>query len=114
MQDQWMREGDAFLLVYSITQSVTFDEIQMMRDKILRTKDDDQDVAIVVVGNKCDLENERQVHKDQGQSFAKSINVPFFETSAKEKINNEACFYEVGDNTSKSKQSNTDNMKRIN
>ena len=93
MQDQWLREGDAFLLVYSITNATTFDEIKMMREKILRTKDA-EDIPIVVAGNKCDLEDERQVHFDEGKSFCKSINVPFYETSAKERINDEECFIE--------------------
>eukprot|EP00483_Globobulimina_turgida_P007577 UN07592 len=64
MQDQWMREGQGFLLVYSITSPETFDEIEMLREKILRTKDD-EDVPIVLCGNKCDLENQRQVLREQ-------------------------------------------------
>merc|ERR1711997_787729 len=36
MQDQWMREGQAFPVVYSITSRPTFDEAIIMREKILR------------------------------------------------------------------------------
>ena len=39
MQDQWMREGQAFLVVYSITSRITFDEAIIMREKILRCKE---------------------------------------------------------------------------
>ena len=39
MQDQWMRDGKGFLLVYSITSKVSFDSIATLSDKILRTKD---------------------------------------------------------------------------
>merc|ERR1712113_830636 len=49
MQDQWMREGKGFLLVYSIVSRQSFDEVSMLRDKILRTKDTD-DVPIVLCG----------------------------------------------------------------
>merc|ERR1740123_543730 len=36
MQDQWMREGKGFLLVYNITSRTTFTEIRSLREKILR------------------------------------------------------------------------------
>ncbi len=42
MQDQWMREGKGFLLVYSVTSRVSFDEISTFKDKILRAKDVDR------------------------------------------------------------------------
>ena len=42
MQDQWMREGKGFLLVYNITSRQSFDEIAMLRDKILRAKDEEK------------------------------------------------------------------------
>eukprot|EP00486_Rosalina_sp_Unknown_P012608 CAMPEP_0201591918 /NCGR_PEP_ID=MMETSP0190_2-20130828/189956_1 /ASSEMBLY_ACC=CAM_ASM_000263 /TAXON_ID=37353 /ORGANISM="Rosalina sp." /LENGTH=145 /DNA_ID=CAMNT_0048050453 /DNA_START=73 /DNA_END=507 /DNA_ORIENTATION=+ len=73
MQDQWMREGKGFLLVYSITSRQTFDEVAMLRDKILRTKDDDTgtEVPICLAGNKCDLEESRQVPTSEGQELAK-------------------------------------------
>mmetsp|Transcript_2880 Transcript_2880/g.6723 ORF Transcript_2880/g.6723 Transcript_2880/m.6723 type:complete len:136 (+) Transcript_2880:172-579(+) len=60
MQDQWMRDGKGFLLVYSICDKQSFDKVQELREKILRTKDS-SDVPMVIVGNKCDLEDERQV-----------------------------------------------------
>ena len=96
MQDQWMREGKGFLLVYSITSRQTFDEVAMLRDKILRTKDDEGDqVPIVLAGNKCDLEDSRQVQTNEGQQLAKEWECAFFETSARDKINNVDCFYKV-------------------
>lgn len=42
---------------------------------------------MILVGNKCDLEDERVVGKDQGQNLARSWNSAFLETSAKSKIN---------------------------
>lgn len=42
---------------------------------------------MILVGNKCDLEDERVVGKDQGQSLSKHFNCEFLETSAKAKIN---------------------------
>eukprot|EP00455_Lapot_gusevi_P047188 TRINITY_DN633_c0_g1_i1.p1 TRINITY_DN633_c0_g1~~TRINITY_DN633_c0_g1_i1.p1 ORF type:complete len:192 (+),score=88.37 TRINITY_DN633_c0_g1_i1:94-669(+) len=94
MQDQWMREGKGFLLVYNIISKTTFDEVSLLRDKILRSKDTDK-VPIVLVGNKCDLESQRQVPRNAGEQLAASWGCPFFESSAKMKINNESCFFEV-------------------
>jgi len=97
MQDQWMREGKGFLLVYNITESSSFDEIPILRDKILRAKDVNK-VPLVLAGNKVDLRNPKdknQVTNDSGKELAKKWAVPFFETSAKEKINNEECFFQV-------------------
>ena len=42
---------------------------------------------MILVGNKCDLEDERVVGKDQGQNLARSFNCGHLETSAKAKIN---------------------------
>jgi len=94
MQDQWMRDGKGFLLVYSITSRPTFDEVSILYDKILRTKDTNK-VPLVLVGNKCDLKDERQVEYNEGAELAKQWGCPFFEASAKIKVNNEACFFEL-------------------
>jgi len=94
MQDQWMRDGQGFLLVYNIVARPTFDEVSVLYDKILRTKDLDQ-VPLVLVGNKCDLKDQRQVEYNEGSALARGWNCAFFETSAKIKLNNEACFFEL-------------------
>ena len=99
MRDQWIREGDGFLLVYSITSAHTFEEIQKLREHILQSKDQysaTERAPIVIAGNKCDLpDHERQVSTEEGQRLAKSWDCPFFETSAKAKINNVKAFYQV-------------------
>ena len=92
MQDQWMRDGKGFLLVYNITDRSSFDNVTSLYRKILRTKDADS-APVVIAGNKCDLDNERAVSKEEGQALANEWSCPFYETSAKEKIQNEECFY---------------------
>jgi GTPase KRas protein len=94
MRDQYMRTGQGFVLVYAITSRSSFDEIQTFREQILRVKDKDR-VPIVLVGNKCDLESERQVTTGEGQDLAKSFGCPFFESSAKARINVEESFFSV-------------------
>merc|ERR1712100_220397 len=89
-----MGDGKGFLLVYSITDKSSFDQMNNLYDKICRTKDT-QNAPIVLAGNKCDLNDQRQVSTEEGQKLAAERNCPFFETSAKSKINNEACFNEL-------------------
>jgi len=94
MRDQYMRTGQGFILVFAITSRSSFDEIRNFREQILRVKDKDR-VPMVLVGNKCDLENERQVTTGEGQDLAKSYGCPFFESSAKTRINVEESFYQL-------------------
>jgi GTPase KRas protein len=60
MREQYMRTGEGFLLVYSITSRNSFEEISTFYQQILRVKDKDS-FPVIVVANKCDLEYERQV-----------------------------------------------------
>lgn len=56
---------------------------------------DTEDVPMILVGNKCDLEDERVVGKDQGVNLAKNFNCAFLESSAKAKINVNEIFYDL-------------------
>jgi len=94
MRDQYMRTGQGFILVYAITSRSSFDEIQQFREQIKRVKDKDK-VPMVLVGNKCDLETERQVTTAEGSELAKSFGSPFYESSAKTRINVEESFFEL-------------------
>lgn len=94
MREQYMRTGEGFLLVYSINSKNSLEELQTFYEQILRVKDSDQ-VPVLVVGNKCDLEMERQVSYEEGQALANSFNCPFLETSAKLRINVEEAFFDL-------------------
>ena len=74
MRDQYMRSGSAFVLVYSITSLSSFQEIKTFHDRLCRVKDED-DPPAVLVGNKLDLEDERQVAREQGEELAKTLRV---------------------------------------
>lgn len=94
MREQYMRTGEGFLLVYSIDSRSSLDELTSFYEQIQRVKESDN-VPILIVGNKCDLENERQVSYEEGKQLAESFNCKFFETSAKQRINVEESFYEL-------------------
>ena len=84
-----MRSGDGYVIVYSITSTTSFLEANGFREQLYRVLDKDlsDHVSIALVGNKCDLETERQVVKEEAQKLADEWKVLFFETSAKNKIN---------------------------
>ena len=129
MRPGWIRSGQGFLLMYSVTTVASFNEVSQFRDAILREKGADN-VPIVLVGNKvrvpcsvlcaacvaecnakcwyctrsllfftlflqCDLVDDREVTTEEGRALAKSFGVPFFESSAKSRINVEESFYEL-------------------
>ncbi|KAF7317868.1 Ras-like protein [Mycena kentingensis (nom. inval.)] len=91
MREQYMRSGEGFLLVYSITSRDSFEEISTFHQQILRVKDVDS-FPVIVVANKCDLEYERQVGMNEGRDLAKHFGCKFIETSAKQRINVDEAF----------------------
>lgn len=93
MREQYMRSGEGFLLVFSLTDHSSFDEIPKFRKQILRVKDRDE-FPMLMVGNKSDLRN-RQVSLDEAQSMSVNANVPYIECSAKSRINVDQAFHEL-------------------
>ena len=95
MRDLYMKNGQGFALVYSITSQSTFKDLARLRYQILVVKDA-YFVPMVLVGNKCDLENEREVSRDQGQNLARQWgNITFMESSAKSRINISEIFHDL-------------------
>ena len=86
LRDKYMRQGDGFLAVYSITDRSSFEEVETKIEEVYKLKDS-KDVPMVLVGNKCDLEDDRQVLFEEGHEFAERHGIPFFETSAKTSLN---------------------------
>jgi len=93
VRDQYMRTGDGFLCVYSVTLRNSFDEIEHFHEHILRVKDLDDTVPFVLVGNKCDLERDRKVSKEEGEDISKKLKCVFMEASAKTKVNVHEAFH---------------------
>jgi len=95
LRDQWVREGRAFLLVYSVTSRQTFEEIPAFRERILLVNEDEV-VPMVLVANKCDLEGERKVSYQEGKALAEEYGgIPFIECSALKAINCNEVFFEA-------------------
>ncbi|KAI8384013.1 ras related protein 1b [Blakeslea trispora] len=95
MRDLYMKNGQGFILVFSIISQVTLTDLNEIREQIIRVKGSDN-VPMVLVGNKCDLENERAVSREKGMALSQQWGgKPFYETSARFKINVDEVFYDV-------------------
>ncbi|XP_023851440.2 ras-related protein R-Ras2 isoform X2 [Salvelinus sp. IW2-2015] len=94
MREQYMRTGEGFLLVFSVTDRGSFEEIYKFQRQILRVKDRDE-FPMILVGNKADLELQRQVTQEEGQQLARQLKVTYMEASAKIRMNVDQAFHEL-------------------
>lgn len=94
MREQYMRAGHGFLLVFAINDRQSFNEVSKLFTQILRVKDRD-DFPIVLVGNKADLETQRQVPRSEAFTFSASHHVAYFEASAKLRLNVDEAFEQL-------------------
>ena len=78
------------LVIYDITQKETFANIEKWVND-LKCKGDPK-ITIIIIGNKSDLEEKRQISKEQGEEKAKSFGCAFLETSAFSGDNIEKAF----------------------
>ncbi|VDN06878.1 unnamed protein product [Thelazia callipaeda] len=97
IRDNYYRSGEGFICVFSITDSESFDATNEFREQILRVKNSaiDSCIPIMLVGNKSDLTAERSVLQIQAQQRAEQWNVPYIETSAKNRTNVDKVFYDL-------------------
>lgn len=119
LRDQWIRDGEGFVLVYSITSRASFTRIHKFYQQIKMVKESANTgsptgpgylsssfgspppfnqsgpVPVMLVGNKSDKAIERAVSSQEGHAMAKELGCEFVEASAKNCINVEKAFYDV-------------------
>jgi small GTP-binding protein len=82
----YLRQSHGVFLVYDVSDRQSFEKIWKWHQTVqdLYKNQEKQRVAMVLVGNKCDvMMNRRQVSFEEGQALARTFHVPFFECSAK-------------------------------
>lgn len=89
---EWIQSCHSFLLIYSIVSQQSFKEVKQFAEQA-RAGRDLASISLMVVGNKCDLEDLRQVTFGEGQEMACHLGAQFLETSAKSRLNVEEAFY---------------------
>ncbi|KAI9805243.1 MAG: Ras GTPase ras2 [Piccolia ochrophora] len=122
LRDQWIRDGEGFVLVYSITSRSSFSRIKKFHQQIQRVKESSSAVSpslgysggyggpgvhvplsspsggpvpVMLVGNKSDRQTEREVSTQEGYGLARELGCEFVEASAKNCIHVEKAFYDV-------------------
>lgn len=117
LRDQWIRDGEGFVLVYSISSRSSFARIQKFHHQIQRVKESSHSgsptypgsplsassigsglfgpAPVMLVGNKCDRVTEREVSTQEGSALARELGCDFVEASAKNCVNVEKAFYDV-------------------
>ena len=118
LRDQWIRDGEGFILVYSITSRSSFTRIRKFHSQIQRVKESTsasspttagylasptspsmhmahKPAPVMLVGNKSDRVVDREVSTQEGSALAKDMGCSFVEASAKNCINVEKAFYDV-------------------
>jgi len=95
MRELYMKQGQGFLLVFSITSMSSLNELAELREQIIRIKDD-ENIPIVIVGNKSDLEDARKVSRTRAYQLSQQWgNAPYYETSARRRANVDECFVDL-------------------
>ncbi|KAI9252583.1 GTP-binding protein Ryh1 [Helicostylum pulchrum] len=90
----YIRDSSVCVVVYDITNRNSFSNTSKWIDDVRAERG--TDVIIVLVGNKTDLNDKRQVTVDEGEKKAKEYNIMFIETSAKVGYNVKALFRKIG------------------
>lgn len=84
--DSSLSTGDAFMILYAINSMSSWNDLKSLRSKIYQgteAKSSINRIPMIVVGNKKDLEHERDTTQETAEEYAASIRVPYVETSAK-------------------------------
>lgn len=94
IRDNYYRSGEGFLCVFSVTESESLQATKEFREQILRVRSDDR-IPFILVGNKADLDDRRQVSEQQARAQAAQWSVPYVETSAKTRANVDKVFFDL-------------------
>jgi len=106
MIDMWISFGEGFLLVFAINDKESFNLLKVKHDRVLKGKHGAK-CPILLVGNKQDLESERQVTYADAKAQADAWGIEYIETSAKTNFNCKEAFEKLANDIVKSKARTT-------
>ncbi|XP_052684564.1 ras-related protein Rab-37-like isoform X7 [Crassostrea angulata] len=89
----YYRDANALLLLYDVSNKASFDNIRAWLGEINEYAQ--EDVVIMLLGNKADMTSERVIRTEDGERLANEYNVAFMETSAKTGMNVDLAFMAV-------------------
>jgi len=103
----YYRGADGIIMVYDVTSSESFDHVEEWLSEVDRYAN--ENTSKLLVGNKADLLDDKQVPEEVAQSFADKLNIAFLETSAKTATNVDAAFLTMAKELIKTRQSSRAN-----
>ncbi|KAK1274673.1 Ras-related protein RABD1 [Acorus gramineus] len=96
----YYRGAHGIIIVYDVTEMESFNNVKQWLSEIDRYANDS--VCKLLVGNKCDLVENKVVDTEKAKAFADELGIPFLETSAKDAINVEQAFLTMAGEIKKS------------
>ena len=93
----YYRGANAAFVVFDLTCKATFECLNEWIENYYKYSNPDSEKNVVLIGNKCDLVNKREVTTEEIEKFAKDNHIMYFETSAKEGKNIDESFYYVAE-----------------
>ena len=85
-----VKNGQSFIFMFDVTSRKTFDEIKehyLSIQQIRGAPSESGSIPAVLVGSKCDMVDKRVVSAEEGKALAEELGCPYFDVSAKEKLN---------------------------
>lgn len=103
----YYRGADGIIMVYDVTSLESFDHVEEWLSEVDRYAN--ESTSKLLVGNKADLIEEKQVPEETAQGFAEKLQIPFLETSAKTATNVDTAFLTMAKELIKTKEASNPN-----
>ncbi len=114
LASSYYKRAKCVILVFDITKSQTFQKLDFWRDEIMNFANDD--ILVMVVGNKSDLQQQRTVHKEEIEQYVQKHKYFYIETSALDNgdDNIKKVFEYVAENINKNVKGSSKTLKNVN
>eukprot|EP00041_Stephanoeca_diplocostata_P039373 m.1618916 g.1618916 ORF g.1618916 m.1618916 type:complete len:202 (-) comp25378_c0_seq4:5267-5872(-) len=112
IRDNYFRTGEGFLLVFALNDRASFEECADLRDQIMRVHECGR--PMILVGNKSDLDAERQISDADARGRAAEWEIPYVETSAKTRTNVDQAFLSLANEVRDEKDTGSEKKKKKN
>ena len=105
----YYRGANAAFVVFDLTSKSSFDCLNEWIENYYKYSNPDSEKNVVLIGNKCDLVDKREVTEEEIEEFTKDNHIIYFETSAKDGKNIDECFYFIAEKLVKQYENKDDN-----
>uniref|UniRef100_A0A915LPA2 Uncharacterized protein n=1 Tax=Meloidogyne javanica TaxID=6303 RepID=A0A915LPA2_MELJA len=92
MREPHFQTGDGFLLVFSVASRSSLEYMLKLRE-FIENYNNCKNLPMLLVGNKCDLESEREISRLEAEDLAANLKIPYIESSAKFRQNVDQIFH---------------------